>query len=46
MAKTIKTHNKAAELDQCLTHYLAEVNAQMPTLNPNHDPIETAKPHP
>ncbi len=38
-----KQPDKAAELDQRLTHYLAEVNAQMPTLNPNHDPSVTAR---
>lgn len=38
-----KQPDKAAELDQRLTHYLVKVNAQMPTLNPNHDPSVTAR---
>lgn len=33
-----KQPEKVAELDKRLTDYLTVVNAQMPTLNPNHDP--------
>jgi len=37
-----KLPKKVKELDQRLTDYLTGVNAQMPTLNPNHDPSVTA----
>ena len=35
--------DKAKELDQRLGDYLAAVNAQMPTLNPNYDPNKASE---
>ena len=37
-----KQPDTVAELDKRLTDYLSAVNANMPTVNPNHDPSVTA----